>query len=123
MADQLDFLTLDRHAGAQRTQDAIERADATIKTAPHGDELVGRVTARLRQMCREASCETFSGDDIAFILDQMGVARDQATRKRVVSTIVNRGRKTLWTPDGWTTSADPRRHGRPLMRWRWAIVP
>lgn len=112
----LDLFT--QEAGIQRTAEAIERADAAVATAPHGDALIAAVTGRIVAMCRNADHPYFSGDDVAVVLDQMGVARDQATRKRIVSTLINRGKGKLWTADGWMESKDARRHGRPLMRWR-----
>ena len=99
-------------AALEARDEGIERADASVAKSVGGDALVARITQRL-----VAARQPFTGDDIALMLDEMQVPRDQATRKRIVSTIVNRGRGTLWTMDGWTISTDPRRHGRPVMRW------
>ncbi len=105
-------MTLDLFAALEARDEAIERADARVATSVGGDALVGRVTERLVRLA------SFTADDVGVILDEMGVDKDQHTRRRLVGTVVNRGKGKLWTVDGYTTSHDPRRHARPVMRWR-----
>ena len=108
-------MTLDLFAAAEARDEAIERADARVSSERGGDVLVGRVTERL---CRDFPVgSTFTMDVVAAYLDAMGVPHDQATRRRICSTVVNRGRNKLWRTMGYTTSADPRRHARPLTLW------
>jgi hypothetical protein len=108
-------VTLDLFAATQARDEAIETADASVSTSLGGDELVGRVTERL---CRAYPVGTrFTADVLALYLDDAGVARDQSTRRRIVSTIISRGRNKLWTMQGYTVSEDPRRKARPVALW------
>jgi len=105
--------TLDFFAVLDKREAAIAQADESVRKSAAGDLVVGKVIDMLVRQY-----ETFTGDDIAAMLDEMGVLKDLATRRRLVSTIVNRGRERLWVVDGWQTSHDPRRNARPIMRWR-----
>lgn len=105
-------------AGVERTREAIETASARVSDEVGGDDLIQRTTDRLLARCARAGADHFTADNVAVLLDEQGVARDQDTRRRVVSTIIERGRKRLWTPDGYTASQDARRQGRPVTRWR-----
>jgi hypothetical protein len=111
-------MTLDLFAALQKREEAIEAADASVTTAPHGDVLVARVTDALIQQCRAAGSALFTADDVGLLLDVAGVAKDQATRRRIVGTIVNRGKGKLWVQEGYTSSRDPRRNARPVTLWR-----
>jgi hypothetical protein len=111
-------VTLDLFAAVEKRDEAIERADAAVTTAPHGDALVSLVTDKLVGICRKVGTDLFTADDVGILLDQAGVARDQATRRRIVGTIINRGRGKLWVQEGYRQSADPRRNARPVTLWR-----
>lgn len=105
----------DIFAATQARDEAIEKADARVSSEVGGDALIGRITDRL---CRDYPVGTrFTMDVVALMLDQYAVPRDQATRRRICSTVVNRGRGKLWQAVGFTTSEDPRRHARPLTLW------
>ena len=108
MDDTLDFFAALEKRGA-----AVAKADASVRKSAGGDVVVGRVMDHLMRFY-----QTFTGDDIAALLDEYGIGKDLATRRRLTSTIVNRGRERLWVVDGWETSHDPRRNARPIMRWR-----
>ena len=92
---------------------AIAASQAKVEKDKGGTELIRRVTAKLCEY------EFFTVDDIGPMLDEMGVPLDGATRRRVISAIVNGGRKAgKWAVVQWVTSHDPRRNGRPVMQWR-----
>lgn len=111
MDDTLDFFAALDHRDA-----AIAEADEAVSRSVGGDELVGRVTDRLvKKYCAGAS---FSVDEVGLILDEMDVPKDGTTRRRIVGTIINRGKDKLWEHAGYTSSRDPRRNARPIAIWR-----
>jgi hypothetical protein len=111
MDDTLDFFAALDHRDA-----AIAEADEAVSRSLGGDELVGRVTDRIMKQWHAGA--TFSVDDIGIILDEMQVPKDGTTRRRIVGTIINRGKDKLWEHAGYISSRDPRRNARPVAIWR-----
>lgn len=110
MSEPYDLFT-----AVEKRDEAIERADASVTTAHGGDALIGRITQRIVDAYPVGS--TFSVDAVGRYLDDAGVPRDLATRRRLVSTIVNRGKGKLWRHVGYAASHDPRRNARPVAQW------
>jgi hypothetical protein len=108
--------TLDLFAALHQRDEAIAQADQTVTQSVGGDVLVGRVTDRVTKTY--AAGQTFSVDDLGVILDEMQVPKDLETRRRIVSTIINRGKDKLWVHAGYISSRDPRRNARPVALWR-----
>lgn len=108
-------MTLDLFAATEKRDESIERADASVTRAHGGDALVGRITQRIVDAYPVGTA--FSVDDVGLLLDEAGVARDLETRRRLVSTIVNRSKGKLWTMQGYQSSKDPRRNARPVAVW------
>lgn len=102
-------------AAVEKRDEAIEVADATIKTSVGGDALVGRITARIVQDFPVG--QTFSVDVVGAYLDAAGVPRDAETRRRIAGTIINRSKGKLWRHSGYRASTDPRRNARPVAVW------
>ena len=102
-------------AGLEARDEAIEKADSTIKTSVGGDALVARITERI--VADFPVGQTFSVDVVGAYLDAAGVPRDADTRRRVAGTIVNRGKGKLWRHTGYRASTDPRRNARPVAVW------
>ncbi len=107
---------LDLFAAIEKRDEAIEVADASVTTAVGGAALVGRITQRI--VADFPVGETFTVDVVGAYLDAAGVPTDLATRRRVVSTVINRGKGKLWVHSGYTASHDPRRNARPVAVWR-----
>lgn len=108
--------TFDLFDALHRRDEAIARADQTMQESVGGDELVGRVTDRVIKTY--GAGQTFSVDDLGVILDEMQVPKDGTTRRRIVGTIINRGKDKLWQHAGYISSRDPRRNARPVALWR-----
>lgn len=107
----------DLFAAADAARDAgIAQADASVARDQHAEALVQRVTRLLLQRLHEAGRTEFTADEIGDLLDTLGVATDLATRKRLVGTIVNRGKDRTWRACGYTKSV--RRHSSPIALWR-----
>lgn len=104
-------MTLDLFAAVEKRDEAVEVADATVTKAVGGDALIGRITERLVRL------SSFTADEVGVLCDEMGVPRDLATRRRIVSTTINRGKGKLWRHTGYRQSADPRRNARPVAVW------
>lgn len=114
MTDALT-LGLDFGAATEKRDEAIETASASVTRSHGGDALIGRITQRI--VDDFAVGESFTVDVVGAYLDAAGVARDLETRRRLVSTIVNRSKGKLWRHSGYRASADPRRNARPVAVW------
>lgn len=110
----------DLFAAVEKRNEAVEVADATVTRSHGGDALVGRITQRI--VADFPVGESFTVDVVGAYLDAAGVPTDLATRRRLVSTIVNRGRGKLWVMEGYRSSADPRRNARPVAVWRRVVA-
>lgn len=108
--------TLDMFAALAARDAAIEEANTAVRRGLGGDELVARITDRIVKTYLAG--ETFSVDDVGVFLDEAGVAKDAATRRRIAGTIINRGKDKLWVHAGYTQSKDPRRNARPVAVWK-----
>lgn len=97
--------------GEAKRDRAVEKNTERVRESVGGDALVERVTTALRQR------ERFTADDVAHLLDEMGVAHDLDTRRKLTSVIVNAGRNKWWKGAGYVTSTDPRRNARPVTAW------
>lgn len=104
--------------GEEKRDRAIEANDAQVASEVGGDELVKRVTASL-----VGGTQYFTADHIAKLLDEHGVSLDLKTRRKLTSTIINRGRGKYWRRVGYTTSEDPRRNARPITLWELTDAP
>lgn len=103
---------LDMFAAVQKRDEAIQRADTSVAKGKGGDVLIGRLTERLIRL------DSFTADDVGLLCDEVGVPKDQDTRRRIVSTTINRSKGKLWEHAGYRNSADPRRNARPVAIWR-----
>jgi hypothetical protein len=103
--------TLDMFAALEKRDEAIEVASARVSQEVGGDMLIGKLTERLVKFPR------FTADEVGILCDEMGVPKDLETRRRIVSTCINRSKGKLWTHTGYRTSADPRRNARPVAVW------
>ena len=104
-------------AAVQKRDEAIEKADASVKKGKGGDILIGKLTERLLRL------DAFTADDVGLLCDEAGVPKDQDTRRRIVSTTINRSKGKLWTHAGTRNSADPRRNARQVAIWRVVVNP
>ena len=108
---------LDLFAQADAARDAaIAQAEASVAGDPVAAHLAQRVTALLMQRLHEENRREFTADEVSGLLDTLGAATDQATRKRLVGTVINRGKGKAWTAVGFTKST--RRHSAPITVWR-----
>lgn len=98
-------------SGEAKRDAAVAANDERVTRERGGDALVERVTTALRQRAR------FTADDVAALLDEMGVAKDLETRRRLASVVVNAGRNKWWRGAGYVQSTDPRRNARPVTAW------
>lgn len=99
-------------SGEDKRDAALRANDARVSSGRGGDRLVAQVTRQLMDRVE------FTADDVAHLLDEAGVSRDLATRRRLTSVVVNRGKGKLWEPVGYAISQDARRNARPVMRWK-----
>lgn len=107
---------LDLFAAANAARDAgIAAADATVSGDPEATALVQRVTQQLLNRLYEQGRTEFTADDVGGLLDGLNVATDLPTRRRLVSTIINRGKGTMWKAKGYAPSV--RRHSAPIALW------
>jgi hypothetical protein len=107
----------DLFAAADAARDAgIATADATVSGDPEATALVERVTQQLLNRLHEQDRQQFTADEIGALLDTMQVSTDLATRRRLVSTIINRGKGTMWKATGYAPST--RRHSAPIALWQ-----
>ncbi len=98
-------------SGEAKRDAAVAANDERVTRERGGDALVERVTDALLAL------PTFTADDVARELDAAGVPTDLATRRRLTSVVVNRGKGKLWDAAGYERSHDPRRNARPVVRW------
>lgn len=98
-------------SGEAKRDAAVAANDERVTRERGGDALVERVTDALLAL------PTFTADDVAAELDRAGVPTDLATRRRLASVVVNRGKGKLWDAAGYERSHDPRRNSRPILRW------
>lgn len=108
---------LDLFAQANAARDeAIAKADKSVQRDRGAELLVERATQALLNRLHEEGRTQFTADEVGAILDTFGVAADQSTRRRLVGTIINRGRGKMWKANGWTQSV--RRHSAPIALWQ-----
>ena len=118
MAAEDDVLDLFVAAAAQRDA-AIALAGRSVDADPTAGEALTRVLGALMRRLHLAGDWTFSADLVGEIMDELNVAPDLATRRRLVSTFLTRGAKgdrPLWRKVGYVASH--RRHGSPIVQWR-----
>jgi hypothetical protein len=107
----------DLFAQAEAARDAaIAKADASVQRDQQAELVVERVTQILLHRLHEDGRREFTADEVGGLLDALSVATDQSTRRRLVSTIINRGKGKLWRANGWTPSV--RRHSSPIALWQ-----
>lgn len=92
-----------------RVQNAIETADNSVMRDETAEKLVAILTEWATHQL------TVSGDDLGARLDAMGVPRDNALRRRLVSVVINRmrGRKAIESAGKIMGRA-----GRDITLWR-----
>jgi hypothetical protein len=122
MTDQDDAEALDLFVTAAAQRDAaLALADRTTLKDRTAVETLRRLLNALLTRLQLAGRMTFTADLIGELLDDMGVAGDLATRRRLVSTFITRGKHGgLWTQDGFERST--RRHCAPIGRWRLVVM-
>lgn len=107
---------MDLFAAADAARDeGIARADSSVRKNPDAEATVRRVTDILLNRMYAEGRREFTADEVGGLLDALGVATDQATRKRLASTIINRGKNKRWRAVGFTRSH--RRHSAPIALW------
>jgi hypothetical protein len=97
----------DPDAAKKAEQEVIESADASVRNAPYGDVLVALLVNHLVTAYPPGS--EFGSSDLAPRMDEMLVPRDNKTRKRISSAVINRNRGKLWVHSGKTRKAVRRR--------------
>jgi len=109
--------TIDEMAEARSARDAgIARADQTVADDPFQEAVVAEITEMLIDRLRDIGQLEFTADLVGKLLDEMQIVDDLATRRRLVSTIINRGKGRHWRRIGSAQSA--RRHCAEIALWQ-----
>lgn len=93
----------------------IATAAATVDDNLPEARLVEAITYQLLAQCEDRKTVQFTADDVGDLLDAAGLGRDLAQRRRIVSTVINRGIGRTWYRLGYVQSR--RRHCAPIALW------
>lgn len=110
----------DIFAAGEAMREAIEVGEARVAEDKTAEALVVQTRARLVERLKRADARRFTADNVGALLDEAGLARDdQATRRRITSTLIDRGRRAgHWSRVGYAPSA--RRKCAPIAVWELA---
>lgn len=108
--------TLDLFSARETRDAAIARADQTVQDDPFQSVIVAEVTEMVLARLRDTGRLEFTSDLIGDLLDEMQIVDDLPTRRRLASTVINRGKGRHWRRIGSAQSA--RRHCAEIALWQ-----
>ncbi len=108
--------TLDLFSAREIRDAAIARADQTVQDDPFQSAVVEQITEMLIDRLRDVGQLEFTADLVGVLLDEMQIVDDLSTRRRLASTIINRGKGKHWRRIGSAQSA--RRHCAEIALWQ-----
>ena len=94
---------------------AIAQADGTVEDSDFETAVVQRVTDDLLANLKASGRVQFTADLVGSILDGLNIVTDLHTRRRLVSTVINRGKGKTWRRIGSAQST--RRHCAEIALW------
>lgn len=110
-----DLFTMLETARSERDA-GIAQADQTVQDDPFQAAVVEQITEMLIDRLRDVGRLEFTADLVGVLLDEMRIVDDLATRRRLASTIINRGKGKYWRRIGSAQSA--RRHCAEIALWQ-----
>jgi hypothetical protein len=94
----------------------IAQVDQTVTDDPFQSAVVEQITEMLIHRLKDTGRLEFTADLVGVLLDEMQIVDDLSTRRRLASTIINRGKGKHWRRIGSAQSA--RRHCAEMALWQ-----
>lgn len=110
-----DLFTMLETARSERDA-GIAQADQTVADDPFQSAVVEQITEMLIDRLKDTGRLEFTADLVGVLLDEMQIVDDLSTRRRLASTIINRGKGKHWRRIGSAQSA--RRHCAEIALWQ-----